>query len=225
MQTTSTPSHRRFSVLHLGIALAGTLGAACAWAGTINAAIIDKNGAPLPNAVIYATPVGGKALPKPANLETVSVTQENMQFSPYVLPVRVGTPVIFPNNDKIEHHVKSMSQAKEFEYKIYDRGVTPPPVVLDKAGPVTVYCVLHGWMRAHLLAVDTPYFVKSTDGAAKLNNLPEGTYEVKAWHPDLGTYKPQLAQTVKVTATGMQEVTFSFDFVPRKVRTPSVPQL
>ena len=134
--------------------------------------------------------------------------------------MRKGTSIRFPNYDKLEHHVKSFSPAKEFEIKIYESG-TPPPVVFDKTGVVVIYCLLHEWMRAYVLIVDTPYFSKTdATGAASLNGLKEGTYEIRAWHPDMGTVKPPLLQTIKVSEKGMGPIQFAFDFLPRK-RKPS----
>ena len=137
-----------------------------------------------------------------------------MQFSPYVTAIHTGSQVKFPNYDKMEHHVKSFSAAKEFEIKTYERGVVPPPVIFDKPGIVIVYCLLHNWMRAYVLVLDTPYFVKTDQsGTAMLDKLPEGNYEVKAWHPNMGSIKPPLSQTVKVSDQSAP-VKWQFDFVP-----------
>ncbi len=166
--------------------------------------------------VLYATPIGATAAPSAANPDPVTISQEGMQFSPYVTPMRVGTAVRFPNYDRIEHHVKSFSPAKQFEIKIYESG-TPPPVVFDKSGVVVIYCLLHEWMRAYVYVVDTPYFAKSDlTGAASINGLKEGMYEIRAWHPDMGSIKPPLVQTIKVSDKGITVANFSFDFLPKK---------
>ncbi|WP_334190078.1 methylamine utilization protein [Noviherbaspirillum sp.] len=195
------------------------LAAAPAHAGNVTATITDKSGAALNNVVLFATPVG-TAVPPPSRVpEPATIVQEELQFKPYVSVVRTGTAISFPNNDKIEHHVKSFSPAKEFEYKVYDKG-TPPPVVFDKPGLVVVYCLLHGWMRSYVMVVDTPYYsLADAAGSARLEGLPDGTYEIKAWHPDLGSIKPPLAQTVRIASGGTQPLAFNFDFVPRKPRT------
>jgi plastocyanin len=190
-------------------------------AASLSVTSIDKIGAVMPDVVIYATPVGaGAAALPPLSEDGVTISQERQQFTPYVTVVRKGTSIRFPNYDKIEHHVKSFSPAKEFEIKIYESG-TPPPVVFDKPGVVVVYCLLHEWMRAYVLIVDTPYFSKTdASGAANLNGLKEGTYEIRAWHPDMGSVKPPLLQTVKVSEKGMAPIQFAFDFLPKK-RKPS----
>jgi plastocyanin len=214
-------------IAHQCLLLAATLpfSFSC-FAGTLNINATDKNGANMADVVIYASPVGGNA---PAaspvattSSEPVAIGQNNLQFSPYVTAIQVGSSVRFPNYDKIEHHVKSFSPTKEFEIKTYDKG-TPPPVQFDKPGVVVVYCVLHEWMRAYVMVVDTPWFDRTdATGNARLEGLKPGTWEIKAWHPDYGSIKPPLKQTVQVTDTGMTPLSFNFDLVPKK-RRPAKP--
>ena len=40
--------------------------------------------------------------------------QQNLEFIPHVLPIPVGSTVLFPNNDKVDHNVFSMSRTKKF---------------------------------------------------------------------------------------------------------------
>jgi len=191
------------------------------WAGSVSATAYSKAGEVMSDVVVFATPIDR---PVPASVKTDApvIAQQQMQFSPYVTVVRVGTEVKFPNYDKVEHHVKSFSPAREFEIKPYQK-VTPPPVLFDKTGIIVVYCLLHEWMRAYVMVVDTPYFGKSdTAGLVDLNNLPEGKYEIRAWHPDMGYIKPPLLQTLEIKATGMQQVKFNFDFNPKKRKAAKV---
>jgi plastocyanin len=210
----------RFALQALLAAALLSLFAGWAAAATLNFTAADKTGAVMSDAVIYATQVGVPAGADAGGAaEAVTIAQDHLQFSPYVTAVRVGTPIRFPNYDKIEHHVKSFSPAKEFEIKVYDSG-TPPPVLFDKPGVVVVYCLLHEWMRAYVLVLETPHFAKTdASGSASLAGLKEGTWEIRAWHPDMGTIKPPLLQTVKVQdKAAPAPVQFNFDFVPRKRR-------
>ena len=184
-----------------------------AMAADLHIQLTDKNGNPLSDAVVFATPLKGALPPPDANART-TIGQRDMQFTPYVTAIRTGTQIEFPNFDKMEHHVKSFSAAKEFELKTYEKGVTPPPVTFDKTGVVIVYCLLHNWMRAYVLVLDTPYFSKSeTDGSVLLKLPADGEYKIEAWHPQLGTIKPALQQTTQVSGKN-GFVKFQFDFVP-----------
>jgi len=192
-----------------------------AWAGTVSAVALSKTGDIMSDVVIFATPVD-HPIPAAVKVDAPIIAQQNMQFTPYVSVVRVGTEVKFPNYDKIEHHVKSFSPAKEFEIKPYQK-VTPPPVLFDKSGIIVVYCLFHEWMRAYVMVVDTPYFGKSdTSGMVSLDGLPEGKYEIRAWHPDMGYIKPPLLQTVNVASQGAQQIKFNFDFVPKKRKAAKI---
>jgi plastocyanin len=185
-----------------------------AHAAGIIATVFDKNNAPMADAVLYAVPLGGAKLPPLNPKAAASVAQEKSEFVPYVTVVRTGTPVTFPNRDKHEHHLKSFGPAKEFEFKVYNAG-TPQAVVFDKPGNSVLVCYLHGWMRAHVHAVDTPYFAKSdAAGAATLADLPAGDYEFHAWHPDM-LGPPQVS---KISLKQDQQLTMpiKFEHAPRK---------
>lgn len=191
-----------------------------AHAGAINVKAIDKSGEAMADVVIYATPVGAAA-GAAGHTEGAVIAQDHLQFTPYVTAVRVGTEIKFPNYDKVEHHVKSFSAVKEFEIKPYEKTV-PPPILFDKPGIVIIYCLIHEWMRAYVMVVDTPYFAKSdASGMVALNGLPAGSYEIRAWHPDMGSIKPPLKQLLKVDDQGAQQIKFDFDFVPKKRKAAS----
>lgn len=152
--------------------------AAAADGGALEARVVDQTKAPLENAVVYAMPAqpSGKA-PAPA-----SIAQKDKTFIPLVTVVQTGAAVSFPNNDRVRHHVYSFSPAKNFEIKLYS-GIPAHPVMFDKAGVVTLGCNIHDRMIAFVYVVDTPYFAKTgADGAALIDGLPPGDYQVGVWH-------------------------------------------
>ena len=69
------------------------------------------------------------------------IAQHELQFNPQVTVVTVGTPVMFPNQDTVKHHVYSYSAAKTFQIKLY-AGVPHTPIVFDKPGVAVL-----GWFR------------------------------------------------------------------------------
>jgi plastocyanin len=164
-------------------------------AGSLEIIVKDDKGRPVSDAVAYAAAAGaGSAAPKK---QTV-VDQRDKQFVPYMTAVQVGTAVIFPNSDKIRHHVYSFSPAKKFELPLYS-GVPAEPVVFDKAGFVTLGCNIHDWMIAYVAVLPTPYFqVTRQDGRAVLKDLPAGQYTMQVWHPALKSQPEGLAQRVDV---------------------------
>ena len=215
---------RRPSIL-LG-ALLLTAIAAPTRAGTLVAQIKDRNGAPVINAVVYVLPVGGKAPAAPATA-TGMVEQSYYKFEPYVSVVQTGTKMRFPNRDRNEHHIKVLSGPSLFEHKVYTRK-EPEPTLLDKPGQITLQCLIHDWMNAHIYVVDSPWFGKTTKaGSAIIENLPPGEYDVFVTHPSLlipGQVTPSMPRRVTFDASNVHVLEAKFDLVPKAEpsrRTPS----
>lgn len=186
-------------------------------AGTFVAVAGDRDGQALTSVVIALKPVGITA---PVTLAaTITVTQENLSFKPYISVIRKGSSVVFANRDTVEHHIKSFSSSRPFEIAVHKPGDTPPPIRFDSEGAIVAYCILHDWMRAYVYVADTPWYgVSDTSGLTRIENIPAGDYEVTAWHPDLGQFKPPLIAKVTISATGTAQSTFKFEFRPRSVR-------
>lgn len=144
----------------------------------------DKNGKPLPNAVVFLESAEAKSAAKP--LKGIEVSQAAKQFSPAVTIVTAGTPVLFPNNDTVRHHVYSFSPAKTFDLKLY-AGVPANPVVFDKTGVAVLGCNIHDNMVAWVVVVDTPYFGKTDAQGRVALDAPAGSYKLRTWHASLPT--------------------------------------
>ena len=100
--------------------------------------------------------------------------QQNIAFVPHVLVVPVGADVVFPNLDRVRHHVYSFSTAKRFELKLYGQE-QQRSVHFDKAGLVAVGCNIHDRMSGFIDVVDTPYAAKTDGGGhAVLADVPDG---------------------------------------------------
>ena len=55
-----------------------------------------------PNAVVW---LNAPNAPRSSDRSRIVLDQRNLDFSPHVLAVRVGTTVEFPNNDRVFHNV------------------------------------------------------------------------------------------------------------------------
>jgi plastocyanin len=214
---------RRFRVW-VGFVLAMLL-AQSATAATLVMQVKDRNGNAVPNAVVYAVPQGVAAPPVKAGASAM-VEQNQFKFEPFVSVVQRGTRMRFPNRDRTDHHLKVLSGPQFFEFQIYTRK-EPDAIVLDKLGQVTLQCLLHDWMNAHIYVVDTPYFAKSTaGGSAILQDMPAGEYEVFVAHPSLalpGQVSPAMPRRMTLDATSAQVLDLKFDLVPKREpsrRTP-----
>jgi plastocyanin len=154
-------------------------------AGTVRVMTKDPAGTPVADAVAYVTAVDSPAPPVHPPAEPVAIVQRDQEFVQYVTPIVVGTQVVFPNKDNVQHHVYSVSSAKKFEIPLY-MGETTAPIVFDRVGTVVLGCNIHDWMVAYIFVLDTPYYAKTgADGTAEISGLPPGRYRLEVWHPRL----------------------------------------
>lgn len=195
---------------------------ALACAGDLNAVVRDASGREVADAVVVATPETPVPAPAAPRTETIVIDQVNKEFVPYVLPVRVGTSVNFPNRDNIRHHVYSFSRAKRFELPLYI-GDPAAPVLFDQPGIVVLGCNIHDWMIAYLYVTPSPYFAKTgEDGRAVFKDIPEGRYTLRAWHPRLAGTEEATERPVAVPRSGSIESAWVLSLKP-DFRIPRAP--
>ncbi|MCB1185363.1 methylamine utilization protein [bacterium] len=186
-------------LLAVGIlaALAGTRPSAVAAAPPdrppVTVTVRDAAGAPVPWAAVTLTPTDGQGIgawtaPAPV------MRQHGVLFDPFVLAVRTGAEVAFPNLDDIRHHVYSFSRAKRFELRLYGKDENKL-VVFDQPGVVALGCTIHDNMLSFIHVSDAPVqAVTDAQGRAAFAGLPAGAWEIGVWHPDLaGDGPPPLA--------------------------------
>ncbi len=142
--------------------------------------------------------------------------QQNLTFIPHVLPVPVGATVVFPNNDKVDHNIFSLSRTKKFNLGSYKPG-EQRTVVFDQDGIVELRCDVHAEMLAYIMVMKNPYFAVTDEqgrftipdtryleshGITGVPELPAGRYVIKDRHAKLKTEK----QTVDVPASGTADI-------------------
>jgi plastocyanin len=156
-----------------------------ATAAELSVTVKDAKGEAVPDAVISLYALDPAAAPTPVpSAAAVEVVQRDQEYSPFVTVIRVGTEVIFPNQDDIQHHIYSLSKAKRFEKPLYAPGAHES-VVFDQPGIVTLGCNIHDWMVAYIIVLPTPLFAKTdARGEARLT-APAGRYRIELWHPRL----------------------------------------
>jgi plastocyanin len=197
------------AVLVAMLALAAAPAVRCA---SLQAKVTDIAGKPLADAAVYA--VSGPAPDVRPGKAPVEVEQLDREFTPHVTIVQTGTAVTFPNRDPILHHVYSFSPAKSFEIKLYT-GKSPTEVVFDKPGVVTLGCNIHDWMVGYIVVVPTAHFAKTdASGVARIRDLPAGSYEIHAWHPQQRA--AVASQRVSLDASAASSAAFAIDAPPRK---------
>lgn len=207
-----------------------TLAALTGWAnaGNLQVLVLDKEGKPVPDAVVVVLPAN-KGTPKTALPMQVTINQEKMRFIPAISVVAVGTRALFVNSDPWEHHVRataagiaqfSTASSGGFELRLDGKPEGKPgktaEAVFEKAGAVLLGCHIHGSMRGHVYVSDSPWtLLTGADGIANVEQIPDGAAQIKVWHADqLLDIAPQQA-TVSATPG---KATMQLTVVPRRRR-------
>jgi plastocyanin len=189
-------------------ALLGVLAlSAPARAGTVTGRVtlIEKSGrnaTDLSDVVVYVDNV--KARPRPAK---VVVTMKGKTFTPHLAVVPVGGTVEFPNDDPIFHNVFSVSGENRFDLSLYKRPKSGA-WTFEHPGVARVYCNIHPQMSAVVLVRDNPFYARAaTDGAFTIEDVPAGSYTLKAWHERGG----EASAPVSIPATGKVTAELALD--------------
>ena len=200
--------------MRLVAALFGCALAACASAAQLTVALRTAQGAAVRDAVVWVE--GATARPNGAPVE---IGQRDQEFDPFVTVVSTGSRVVFPNRDKVKHHVYSFSAAKSFEIQLYS-GLPAEPITFERSGVVVIGCNIHDWMTAYIAVVDSPWFAKSDAGGhGTLANLPPGRYVLHVWHPfQTAQMAPQTFELAAAPATRDLKLTLDIVAPPSKPR-------
>ncbi len=149
-------------------------------AGTISGQVSGVAGP----SVVYVDTISGKTFP-PATQHPV-IDQKGLVFQPHLTAVQVGTTVDFLNSDSVAHNVfwTSIGGNKKLAHNL---GTWPKgerkSFKFDTPGAVPILCNVHPEMTAYLVVAPTPYFATSDQtGNYKIENVPDGSYTVTAWH-------------------------------------------
>jgi plastocyanin len=171
--------------------------------GTISGVVKNRWAKRFPM-VVYLDRIEGK---KFTSLERKPVVdQKSLMFIPRVLPVLVGTTVLFKNNDSVTHNVFSPSGEK-YDLGNWDQGETREHT-FKKAGVYTQLCKLHSEMVAYIVVVETPYFstTSTEDGSFTVRNVPPGKYKLRVWGERLKKAQTETSKEVEVTAGQVSKV-------------------
>jgi plastocyanin len=171
---------RRFSLtilLVLAFAIA-------AFAGTIEGKVSPGK------SVVYVDAIAGKTFPPPTQKPVMD--QKGLVFNPHLMVVQQGTTVEFLNSDTVQHNVfwPSISGNKKEGHNL---GTWPKgekrAFQFNTPGVVPLLCNVHPEMSGYIVVSPTPFFAETdASGAFKIENVPDGKYNVVAWHEGM---KPQ----------------------------------
>jgi plastocyanin len=184
-------------------ALAGAIGL---HASTMSASTISGTVSPAkPDSVVYIAAIPGKTFPAPA--KPFVMDQKSLLFQPHVMAVPLGATVQFLNSDKVQHNIfwPDISGSKSMSHNM---GTWPTgqerPFKFDTPGVVPLLCNVHPEMSAYVIVSPTPYYaVTDASGNFKIDDVPDGSYTVSAWHEGMKI------QTKPIVVSGNANMVFS----------------
>ena len=151
-----------------------------AFAGTIHGKVAGVKG----ESVVYVEAVAGKTFPAPT--QKITIDQKGLMFVPHIIAVQQGTTVAFLNSDSVAHNVfwHSVGGNKKLGHNLgtWPQGQSQS-FKFDNPGAIPLLCNVHPDMAGYLIVSPTPYYaVTDKTGAYKIENVPDGSYTVTAWH-------------------------------------------
>ncbi|GLS00238.1 hypothetical protein GCM10007859_02420 [Brevundimonas denitrificans] len=183
-------------------------------AGDLTVSVRDAAGRPVQDAVVTVHPAAGVPRGPIRFAWPLRMTQQDIQFQPYVLVVPVGGTVSFPNLDRVRHHVYSFSRGNRFELQLYGRDESRSHT-FAAVGVAALGCNIHDQMLAYIKVVNTPWAAKTpASGDAILRAIPAGAATLRVWHPRLAGRGNEISRPLTI-AVAPGRSTVSGDFSAR----------
>ena len=151
-----------------------------AQAGTVSGKVTGVTG----QSVVYVEAIAGKTFSAPA--QNPVMAQSRLTFQPHILPVQQGTTVDFLNQDSVAHNVfwVSIGGDKKLGHNLGTWPQNEKRVFkFVNSGDLALFCNVHPEMTGYIVVVPTPYFALTSEtGEYKIENIPDGSYNLSAWH-------------------------------------------
>ncbi len=205
------------SLLALGLTTVLSVDAQAAKTGSVSGLVVVKNKQDKAlkdhsNVVVFLEGVAD-ALPDQSKV-VHKIRQKDKQFRPPLTVVLKGSTLEFPNEDKIDHNVFSLSRAARFDLGLYRSGKSKS-VKVKRTGVIDVYCNIHPQMAAKIVVLDTKFHsISDKRGRFRIDKVPPGKYKMVAWHARGRAWKGQ----VEISAGGNTEQNLSVTQKKKKKR-------
>lgn len=184
---------------------------------------------------------------KPFSLSVPRVEARDCRFSPFTTVVRSGHGIEVVNMDPVMHDIQAYETSTATGTRVLFNSPLPfnhrhqrgdlhathdhrPGASLvrqfqlsKKRRTFVMQCGFHAYMQSWAIAVDNPYYVLTDEhGRFVIEDVPPGTYDLRAWHPGI---KQVIKQSVAIEPGGNLTIDFQLPSPGRRktaltVRTP-----
>jgi plastocyanin len=133
--------------------------------------------------------VGAPAMAAPAT--PVELDQEKCMYRPRVVALVVGQNIKIKNSDKTLHNIHTFKGASTVFNVAQPPNLAPIEKHFSENGLLLkLKCDVHQWMTGYAWVQNNPLFaVTGDDGKFEIKGIPDGTYDIEAWHERFGTQK------------------------------------
>lgn len=134
----------------------------------------------------------------------LQVNTKGCNFGPFTGVVAADQPIQFGNQDSIKHILHTFAargKRGSILRTIHNRDIHPGREMhltvssgkLKDSRMVRLACNRHDFMENWLYVVKNPYFaITDEKGQFVIDNIPPGTYTLRAWHPLLGLQEQEV---------------------------------
>ena len=184
---------------------------------------------------------------KPFSMSIPRVEARDCQFLPFTTVVRSGHGVEVINMDPVMHDIQAYETSQEHGSRVLFNSPLPfnsrhkrgdmhathnhkpsesmvRQFNLSKGRKTFVMqCGFHAYMESWAIAVENPYYAFSdAEGKFSLEDIPPGTYRIRAWHPSI---KQHISETVTIEPGSQMILNFQLPApaerqTAHKIRTP-----
>ncbi len=173
-----------------------------------------ENGHLLDTVVYLEKVTQGK--PFPDEVGDAAINQKGCVFSPFLQIMRNDHKLASVNDDQVLHNFHTYELIKgtakgpkktKINISQPDTNTVSSTVKLRRGPAMKVECDAHDFMHSFVFVAKNPYFaVVKEDGSYTIDNIPPGSYSIRAWHGMLENQK------AKVEVTGGKSATVDFTF-------------
>jgi plastocyanin len=137
------------------------------------------------------------------------IEQVDCMYNPRIQGLMVGQEIDIKNADDTQHNVHAFKGLETWFNQAQPKGSIVLSKRIEDTQTLMFTSEKHAWMRGFVVVSSHPFFaVSGKDGSFAIEKVPNGKYEVQAWHTLYGMKK---ATVEVIDGKAVADVNFSYD--------------